>query len=215
MRGSTVSDYLIQNYKNCLKINAFRFDKYRQNLVDYYASLSDNEKQLYHLIYNHNSELLLPHALSNSIKIVVLRSPIERAMSSYYYGVSRDLISPCSKGICEFIVKQPNIYVDRFSTKEERSELRGSDLVAKCYFNMRKRYDLIGITEEMGSFLDELQKIAELPIPYTGRRRNVTVNRKKAKDIDPNVMELAMEALAPDFELYGLIKRDFKNSVGI
>ncbi|GAB6035566.1 hypothetical protein JCM15519_01250 [Fundidesulfovibrio butyratiphilus] len=213
--GSSVTTFLLQNYSNQLAINANIFRANYKSIVNYYLSLSDEEKQLYSLIHSHGAEHLLPHVPANTIKAVVLRNPIEKLFSWYYFNLSNAKFSKSEENLFDFVDKATNSYVYMFCTSEERNNLKESELVKKCYLNLNKQYDLVGITEEMDSFLGELQFIAELPVPYTGTRKNITTKRKALADIDPGVVELAKNKLSLDIELYELVKNDWGNKVEV
>jgi len=205
--GTTIRNYLLQNYNNTIRLNLSHLIKYKQNLVNYYRSLSDGEKRYYTLIHGPYASRIMPDVPKDTIKTVMIRQPIDRLLSEYYFQISRNLMDKnCT--LAEYIENHDTYYIKKLSTPQERKDLQGTELIEKCYSNICQQYDLVGITQEMDLFLNELQCMADLPIPFTNRKINITAKRKSTKTVDPKVIELATQRLDLDIQLFNLVKKD-------
>ncbi len=205
--GSTIDKYLRSNYKPC---NIFSLKEPYDAHIEYFASLSNTERNGYDLITGHYSNCVIKFLDFNILKAVLFRDPVERTLSEYYF-LSREPNSKANitnKSLYDFIRHSNNFYINYFSSEEERQTLPDHDLVSVCFLNIKNTFDVVGITEQLSAFATKLQATASLPFAYGGNRENVTYNRRKATEIDVEIIDLAKKRLALDIQLYNRIKQE-------
>lgn len=222
--GTTVGNYLNQIYSYSEIYSQVIVYPWGQKVDSFYSFLSDDEKLYYSLIIGFDS-VHFPEDSHGMLKVTVLRDPVDRAISSYYYALQQQWISrdvtlrkfiqdlfapgdvdrlPFSRYSCN-VFQHTRPYIQHFSTDTDRMLLSGEDLVWKCCSYI-ERFDLVGVTEKMDAFLEKLQNMANLPIPYSGFKRNVTTKRKKMSEIDQNTVDFIKDYLKLDIAIYEFVK---------
>lgn len=205
--GMSVVDYLASNYT---KNTIFQTNPPYHAAVAFFLSLSKTEREAYDFIAGHETDALVAHVSPDMLKTTMLRNPVDRLISSYYYYIRLPFVDDTSRtiGLDAFIQKfAENIYIQQFSTAEDRQHFAGDALVERTFRRIQETYDLVGITEKFTAFLDELRQRANLPKAYGGKKVNVTYKRKRLDDMDPDIIKRIEVILAPDIKLYTLLAK--------
>lgn len=151
---------------------------------------------------------LLPQ---QSTYITVLRDPVDRAVSEYYYALSR-VVHPAHRKVKRLTLEQ---YIRSTSHNNVQTKLiagvySGYDFLAgKCTSetlevakdNLSRYFSLIGLTERF----DESLALAKLTFGWQLRLYadfNVTRARPKTDNVPPEVRELIAERYQFDIQLY-------------
>ena len=167
--------------------------------------------------------------------ITVLRDPVDRVISSYYY-IRRTPGIPAHKAICdqglslEAYVRSglgldPHNYQTRilaglseydatWSHAREAVEKAMPRRVARIAIdNLERHFIVVGLTEEFDAFLSLCAaRFGWSPSSLINERRNVTADRPRAEDLPSSTIQLIQECNALDMELYeyarGRLQRD-------
>jgi hypothetical protein len=157
----------------------------------------------------------------------VLRDPIDRTIS-YYHFIHRtphhychDLIASQKMSLEEFLLSKCDPMADNAQTRllgglETGQELEfgacTQSLLEKAKWNLRKRMDVIGITEKFDHTLLLLQQaFGWRRLFYV--RQNVSSNRVSRKDLQHSTMDVLTEANLLDADLYQYARQLFEEQV--
>ncbi|MDT8445012.1 MAG: sulfotransferase family 2 domain-containing protein [Desulfuromonadales bacterium] len=154
-----------------------------------------------------------------SLKVTVLREPIDRIVSHYFFA-QRDrnhylypkiheqklsLAKYVSSGISGEL---QNWYTTHFSgmnlmelSKEPERALE------MAMYNLTSQYDLVGVLEKYEDFIDKLRKISGLKVAYPKRRFNVTHGRPQLDSLDEATIEIIKQFNQLDISLYERIRK--------
>lgn len=154
---------------------------------------------------------------SEYISATVLRNPLERTLSDYYFKIfdvpenqlsllERKLkVIPIEQAfwneeICAYFTNFQAVHFASFfhvtPKKLPKDELL---LLAKRGLD---QYALVGITERLSEFCDELKRIFNLPKNVTLKRVNVTSFRRKFSELPSNLQRRIEEINQVDMELW-------------
>jgi len=154
--------------------------------------------------------------------ITVLRDPVERVMSEYYFGLSY-LVHPQHRMVKQLTLEE---YVSRTSHDNIQTKLIAgidrsydflaggcdSGTLAKAKENLASHFSAIGLTERFDEFL----ALAKVLFGWQVRRYthfNVTRSRFKPYRVPPEVKALITERYKYDVELYTFAERIFNEAV--
>jgi hypothetical protein len=196
-----------------------------QESLDSYRRMSTAEKQQYRLITGHMSFGLHEHVPGPSRYFTVLRQPLERCVSFYYF-VQRlsnhylhEYVYDQSWSLAQFIESGVTIMMDNFQTRL----LSGAwdkpaygactpDLLAQAKQNLQNHFDVVGLTSEFDRTLLLLRRhYGWRNISYA--RQNVTEKRPSVQEIDPQTRRLLLAHNQLDMELYQFTQTLFAQQV--
>ncbi len=121
--GTTVSQYLRRQYPKRL---TYQTSYDRIESVQEYCQMTESERYKYYLILGHRANLLINHIHAETIKFTILRDPVDRIISHYFFAKANPqhylyeeihkhkitLEDYCSSGITSEV---NNFYVQHFS----------------------------------------------------------------------------------------------------
>jgi hypothetical protein len=161
--------------------------------------------------------------------VTVLRDPVERVLSGFYYSVDRHFEATGERVTLEEYVFRKRHYdlglnnyqtrlvsgianLDPFGdvTTENARPLTNGDL-AIALNNLRDHYLLVGITERSERFLTRFADLVGFPIEVMRPLQNInaTNGRPLKSDIDPCTIEEIRKHNQFDLELYEHVKTTF------
>lgn len=209
--GSTIRAFLRAHYPY-RKIFAIKGNQPLES-VRRFRDIPEPRRYGFELIEGHCARDLIGDAHPESLVVTVIRDPIDRIASHYYFAKSmrehylheqihRDNLSLkdyVGSGISQEL---SNHYTQHFSglTREE-VECDQDGAVQKALESLYT-YDLVGFQEDLPAFVEQLRQLANLLLPFPERKVNVTSERKGVDEIDETTIKLIKETNALDLRLY-------------
>lgn len=151
------------------------------------------------------------------VNATVLRDPRERTLSDHYfrlYDVPEYNLSPIELKIkalpAEEAFSDPEVCVRFWNYQAVHFasffHLTPRDLSEEELLELAKRgldqYDLVGTTERLSEFVEEIKRIFKLPKNIILKRYNVTSTRKKFSELSPELQKRIEELNRVDMELW-------------
>ena len=210
--GTSIINYLASQYSrdrifaidgNNPEANIARFRKLPREVFNYID-----------LIAGHNAHHLVDILPANWLKFTLLRDPIDRIVSHYYYVLE----SPGH--YLHQAVKQPGMTLEDYATSGLSHELQNyytclflgiSDDAVKqdpagaanrAFSLLSDDYDVVGVLEHLQAALDTLAEKAGFVQPYIPRRLNQTKHRIKLTDVQDSTRRAIAEVNSADVLLY-------------
>lgn len=165
--------------------------------------LPDEAKENIRAVAGHYFYGIHEHIPNPSNYFTMLREPVERVISLYYYFQNIPGYENVKKmTLEEFATNSPE--ASNFQTLIVSGELVKPDL-NKAIDNL-KTFTVVGVTERFDETLFLLKNVYEWEnIHYS--KKNVTKNRPLKEDIPPQVIEIIRQKNALDIKLYNLAKQ--------
>jgi hypothetical protein len=193
--GRTLRSILEKNYSKDEVIRT-----YSNKQIEQFQSLSKNEKDKLKLIIGHNFFGMHEQLEGPFSYITMLRDPIERVLSLYYF-ILREPGTPMyikynGKGLEYFLEEEPQTinWQTRFAAGGELN-------LAKAKDHLEKYFSVVGISERFNESLLLIEK--ELGLKnLTYKSINVTPNRPRKEDLSPHILKKVEENVNLDIELY-------------
>lgn len=188
-------------FKEGIYYGTFGFFKDPNDLVPAfvqpYLARPDLRAVLAHASYGIHRYLQRPY-----VYISLLRHPVDRAISMYY-----------------FLKAQDNIPIDTFFQRTDLRELDNDQtrrisgcepafgqcdrtMLDKAKGHLEQDFAAVGVAERFPEFIVLLQQQFNWPAATPFYKRNVTPNRPKAAEISPHVLERIRDLNRYDLELY-------------
>lgn len=176
----------------------------------------DDDKNRYrvftgHIRYWYGLHHYMPKNNQNFSYITVLRDPVERSISDYYYTLGRQIERfnrehiPGCENIIDWLNKFPvvnNIQTRFLSSYHEWDAEIPDWAFESAKWNLKNRFAATGILERLGDTFKLFRNTFNWDsIPSYGRD-NVTKNRPRREEIDDNAIDVIKELNSMDIELY-------------
>lgn len=159
------------------------------------------------------------------VRLTVLRDPIDRAISEYFYFRNNVERLPWHKltmyakdhdlyGYLELLESEQDIaisnrYAHHFASQVSRVQWRESRLLALAKEAI-SAYDLVGVQEQLPDFLDLFCATYKLPAVLQLPRANPTFGRLALEDLDSSARERLIRLNGADLELYAFASARFR-----
>lgn len=190
--------------------------------ISEFKKMSQFDRYKYDYVQGHGAHALLDYVHPEFIKVTMLREPIDRIVSLYYYirrtkthflysdvyETNMSLGEFAASGLSEWI---SNFYTTYFSglTLDDVKE-NEEEAVTKAYNSIMERYDIIGFLDNSSFFI---QKIASrgglMPLNHLART-NRTEGRPEVCNLENEVIQQIKQSNYLDIVLY----RKIKDAVG-
>lgn len=217
--GSTVTKYLYKQYRShqIFQINGRR----PHDSVVEFCSLPEKIRHQYRLILGHLAHELLDEVHADTISITILREPIDRIISHYYYVLrdtghylhqkvidqNMDLKAYVTSGLSFELC---NWYTTHFSGwKFDQAKADPERAVQIAFDTIEQRYDLVGFLDNLEELMNQLKNLARYKVRFENDLFNKTSDRPSREEIDPSTIELIRKSNAIDIELYSRLKTRF------
>ena len=220
--GGTTLQHILQRCYRRNQICTFK-DANRQSQIEDFKKLATNKREAYHLIQGHLFFGFHRHLPGNSIYITLLREPIARTLSFYYYAKSHPdhyLYSSLTNDHVDLrvMLKEGRAMTDEFFNLQTRmiageewnDPKRPADRAAleRAKENLQNRF-VVGLTEEFDASLRLMsQRFGWNVKSYT--KKNVTRRKPRNDTLDTETLALLREANAFDIELYQFARELFE-----
>jgi len=182
------------------------------------------ERIAYRLIRGHMEFGIHRYLPKKSAYITLLRNPVNRIVSFYYYAYSdsRHYLHQHAKrmDLKEFVLSDLSTELENGQTRLLGGDidlyLRDNSL--PCTFadlerakkNLYEHFFLVGISERFDEFLVFLYQLSEIR-NILHVRQNVTIN--KPRQVDPEIADLILERNQMDWQLYQFVQAIFDDRV--
>lgn len=186
----------------------------RQLCVDRFKAMHEHQRFGYELYRGHRIHELLDYVNPDCFKITVLRDPIERIISHYYYS-KRDnkhylhsQLVENNWSLYEYITLSQsnefkNFYVTHFSRIPVGSQKNHeSEAIEKAVDTLLETYDLVGFLDEFSVFLSRLQEYARLVYEYRHSKVNRTKGRPSRSEIPKSTIDKIIEMNSLDIDFF-------------
>lgn len=154
--------------------------------------------------------------------VTILREPVDRLVSLYYYLRSISDANPIGKQIVERNMSLVDFAQSRFDLTTDNPMLRmltGSDtnsitwgactqeMLESAKNNLLHHFDFVGFTDEYSEFLPFVSK--QFGWNTEEEKLNINADRKSLQEVDPETIKLIEELNSFDVELYRYAKSNF------
>jgi len=183
-----------------------------------FLSLPEKVRQRYSLIQGHCANEIMHMVPADWLKITMLREPVDRMVSHYYYvrrqpghyphsqvaGSGMGLKEYAASGLSEEL---RNWYTAHFAELTlQEAEARPEESVERALDALSTKYDVVGFLEDYDSFVQEVHRRANFWRRPAGKRVNVTRDRPSVDRVDAEALEAIRTANRLDIELYRKLK---------
>lgn len=215
--GNSINHYLEQNYPKRL---VFRTDgKNPQYSVRNFKDLPLDQRLQYQLIIGHCAHELKDYVHPKAFKVTVLREPVDRIVSHYFY-VKRNPHHYLHKrvvgeniGLAEYTLKDlslelTNFYTSHFSgISSDAVSQNPPEAISIAVKNILTSYNLIGFQDNIQEFIEKIRLVCKLPSSLPLGRINATDKRKHLDDLSEKEVLNISSTNAADIEFFKLVKK--------
>lgn len=186
-----------------------------------FEALPETERARYRLLKGHVLFGLHRAVPNPSTYITLLRDPVERVISQYYYAKSRpehylyarlnqegmSLYEYAARRTTPEISNQQTSLLAGLSTRKWDT-MPTQDTLRQAQENLKTHFRVVGLTEQFDTSLLLLKRAFGWGMPFY-LRENVTSEKPKGAEIEPRARELLAELNALDLELYAFARELF------
>ena len=221
--GSTFRQILYSHYSpdRIFWIYPDGYEKNAKKCIEEFRNMSPDERGGFDLILGHGAFSVYECVVGNCIGITILRDPIERVISHYYYVRRKPTNNYFEKAkdmdLCKYamsIKELENSYTCRFSrlTVDEVNK-NPERAVSLAKQNLKEYFSVIGLTERFDeTILLVMRKLGWHQLPFY-QSANVTSNRLKQNNIPEDTLQVIRELNKLDIELYNCISQWFQETI--
>ncbi len=217
--GTTVFSYLKKYYPYRLTYETLA----SHDFVNKFKQYSIKKRNQYKFITGHLAFLLADYASPDTLLVTIIREPIDRIISHYFYV--KDKKNPklyqkvfvenniSLKDYCAMIESDElsNYYVKRYSGwNNKRIESFPEGAINKAYNNIITKYNHVGFQDKIEEFMVKLIEISNLPKDsYHNKYVNQTAARKSIKQIDIDIINEIKKYNTLDIKLYKKLRERY------
>ncbi|MCC9601113.1 sulfotransferase family protein [Stieleria sp. JC731] len=182
--------------------------------IEKFHSLSEQQRQSYRLIKGHLVNQLFGLISDDFLKITILRDPVDRIVSHYFYvkrrpthylypRIEKEAISLeefVSLGLSDELSNWYTLHFSGWSETAASENPKGA--VDAAFSSVVNTYNVVGFLDRYDRFVECLQSIANLVVPNSGGKKNVTSGRVSVKQLEAKTRDVIQEHNEMDTELY-------------
>lgn len=188
-------------------------------LIEKFRSLPEKKRHQYDLVTGHFSNELIGFVHPQCLKVTVLRDPVERIISHYFFVKSlpehylHSIVENNAMSLEDYATSRlsdelQNWYVTHFSGLSlQEAEARPDAAVEKAVDYVVEQYDLVGFLDDFSTFVQRLRQAANLRNDYQERERvNVTKNKPDSKTIAESTLAIIRQENHLDVAFYQAVR---------
>jgi hypothetical protein len=222
--GGTTLHHILERCYSKDRICSFE-DLDRHNQIEAFKRLSEEKRGAYRLIQGHFSFGFHRYLPARSFYITLLREPVSRALSFYYYAKSRPdhYLYPLLRDgrvDLKMLLRQQtatthelfNLQTSMIAGDEWADPQRPADRAAleRAKQNLRSRFQVVGLTEEFDASLRLMSHRFGWKVRFY-TKKNLTVRKPHMDTLDSETRSLLSEANEFDTELYQFARELFES----
>lgn len=192
--------------------------------VEEFLSFPESKRYRYDLVKGHLANRLIDYVHPKCLKVTMLRDPVDRIISHYYYAKRMPnhylypKIHEANMSLEDYIASDlsdelRNWYTTHFSmstlAEVEQNPEKSIDNAIDALIN---KYDIVGFLDEFSFFIDTIRDEAKLQYLYQIEKKNVTQGRVAIKDVQLSTIKMIERFNQLDIELFRRIKEYTRNS---
>lgn len=213
--GSSLNTFLAANYP---RRKIFSIKSPYERSIEEFKRLPEARRHSYYLVKGHFADSLIDYAHPDCLKVTMLREPIDRIVSHYFYVKSAwthplyeavhdsnmSLVEYVTSGLSSELRNWMTCHFSGMSISEAEKDPNAA--IERAFHVLTVDYDLVGVVENFASFTKKLSDLAELHVRYTGEKTNVTVGRPSLESLQPSEAAQIESLNSLDVELFRRIK---------
>jgi len=209
--GTAARGYLQRHYR---RLATYQTYGWKPDEIDGFKRLPDSRRHAYDLIIGHGAHELLDWTAPDTIAATILREPVDRLLSHYYYvrekpehylhaAVAAGNLSPGAYVAAGLSDELRNHMVCRFlGVRPEVAERDPGRAVDAAWDVLNNRYRIVGIAERLDAAMEVIRTAVGFHGRFSVKRINRTRNRRPTTILSPEDRRLIEEHNALDIELY-------------
>lgn len=212
--GSTLISFLKEQYSH-----EKTFENNKEKSIQEFKSFVQAKRHNFDLIVGHLVDELFDYIAPECIKTTLLREPVDRIISHYYFAKENK-----SHYLNSAIIDN-NMSLEEYSTSGLSGELQNwytlhfsgftlSQLkenpnlgLEKAFNNLTTNYDIVGVLDKFNDFIKQLTEKAYLSKEYNNKRVNITKEKLSRDDIPISTIKTIEEVNYLDIELYNALNK--------
>jgi hypothetical protein len=214
--GSTLTSYLEAHYPKRKTFVTNGFDPAES--VRLFKNMPEPVRHGYELVIGHLANALFDSAHPECLKVTVLRDPVERIVSHYFYAKRTPRhyfyarMHESNMDLDDYLTSNAsgelrNAYTTHFSgLAVDEAEQNPEESIAKAAQTILERYDVVGFLDDFTFFVEELRRKANLVHAYQGERVNVSRDRPSIDRVPKSAIEKIQQVNSLDIALYQRIR---------
>lgn len=210
--GSSLGQYLESHYprRTIFTTNGSR----PKDSIGFFKGLPEKDRYGFRLIKGHLTNELFDYVHPECVKVTVLRDPVERMISHYFYAkrtpkhylyseLNNSRMSLECYITSNLSGELRNWYTTHFSgLSVSLAEKAPQEAISKAADTLLGRYDVIGFLDEFQLFIEQLRDEARLSYEYRGDRVNVGRERPEVDQIPQSAIHKIEQVNQLDVVLY-------------
>jgi len=209
--GTSLCTYLEDNYP---KEKSFMIDGSNpEPYLDAFRKLAETHRYAFDLIAGHLANQLLDYVHPNTLKVTVLREPVDRIVSHYFYAKRTPrhylypMIHESDIGLEDYVTMDfsgelRNWYTSHFSGLSIAQIAENPAHALESALDVLLNYDIVGFLDDFPAFTKTLCRRARLKNRYQNDKENVTVDRTAIQNVSPSVIHNIEQLNQLDIALY-------------
>lgn len=221
--GTTINDYLRSQYTHHRIFGISGSNPSKS--IKLFLSFPKKKRHSYDLVCGHGANRLRQHVHPKTLAIIILRNPVDRIISHYYY-VRRspnhylyDEVTAKNMSLVDYATSNlsrelRNNYICRIlQMSPEMAESTPDKSINSAFNILRDEYCVVGVIENLNLVMKFLARKALFHDEYKDKKLNVTTNRPNIMQVDQLTLNAIAEMNKLDVRLYELVKEHLvKNS---
>lgn len=210
--GTTVVNYLRSQYLDNRIFTVYGKDTGKR--ISLFKSLSQEKRYNYDLIVSHGAHQLRHYCHPDTLKATILRDPVERIISHYYYVLRTPAhylhkkVTENNMSLADYVTSDlcgelRNSYVARFlEIPADEVDKNADKCVARAQKIIKEEYSVTGILDRLHETMESLARSRNFHSKFKSRKLNVTTDRPTQQGIEKNVLCAIETTNALDVRLY-------------